>query len=138
MLRKTLLLSLTRQVLLFCVCGGMMCSCGSSNSSRLVVSEAQMSQKKQTEREREKKNNQQAKTKAELKNLPLSHKVLPLSSFSCFVSACPSSSNNQRPEPLCIPCQQVRVYCCTLYSLPVLFSPPSLPFFQSFCWPRQE
>lgn len=44
------------------------------------------------------------------------HGVLSLPGFSffSFVSACPSSSNNQRPEPLCIPCQRVRVYCCTL------------------------
>lgn len=73
---------------------------------------------------------QQAKTKAELRN-PLSklHKVLPLSSFSCCVSACPFSSNNQRPKPLCIPCQQVRVYCCTLYysASPFFFSFPPFP-----------
>lgn len=44
------------------------------------------------------------------------HKVLYLPGIFlfCFVSACPSSSNNQRPVPLCIPCQRVRVYCCTL------------------------
>lgn len=111
--------------------------------SKSAVSEDQMSPK-----------TQQAKTKADLRNL-LSHSrfsSLKASQkwrclsvfffFSCFVSACPSSSNNQRPEPLRIPCQRVTVYCCTLFffysARPFFFFLPFRLSFFLFRRPRQE
>lgn len=99
-------------------CDAMVFSCGES-----VVSEAQMSLKKQ-----------RAKTKAQLRNL-LSSVAPPLSSFSCFVSACPSSSNNQRPEPSLHSLSASQGVL--LHSLQSRLS-PFLPFLFSFGWPGQE
>lgn len=54
-----------------------------------------------------------------------------LSSSSCFVSTCPSSSNNQRPELLsAFPVGESRCTVALFAILPVLFF-PFLPFFLS-------